>query len=76
MKASDNQIKEIKSVINSNRLVIDRIEVLAKLDYKVQHLPMGSGGVGQVKEMADGATRIQIGYGVTRHNYAYAVIIK
>ena len=76
MKASDNQIKEIKSVINSNRLVIDRIEALNKEGYTVQRVPMGSGGVGQVKEMSDGTTRIQIGYGVTRHNYAYAVIIK
>lgn len=37
--------------------------------------PMGSGGVGQVKLMQDGTTRIQMGYGIGRYNYARVCII-
>lgn len=37
--------------------------------------PMGSGGVGQVKLMQDGTARIQMGYGIGRHNYAKVCII-
>lgn len=38
-------------------------------------LPMGSGGVGQVKEMKNGEVRIQIGYGRGVYNYARCMVI-
>ncbi len=69
------QLAEIKSVVESNRFVADRAGKLAELGYSTQELPMGSGGVLQVKEMRDGTVRVQIGYGHGRYNYAMCVVI-
>lgn len=53
-----------------------RIEHLRNKGYTVAEYPMGSGGVGQYKQMADGSVRIQIGYGHGRYNYAYCVVLE
>lgn len=71
----ENELKEIENAINSNMLVDDRAEALEVSGYEIDTFAMGSGGVGQVVEMKD-HYRIQIGYGVSRHNYAKAVVIK
>ena len=77
MKAKNyrEQLSEIKSVVVNNRLIKDRVSKLTELGYDVQELPMGSGGVLQVKEMANGDVRIQIGYGHGRSNYAMCVVL-
>ena len=67
--------KIICDVIDSTRLISDRIEKLEKLGYLVFKFPMGSGGVKQIKEL-ENETRIQIGYGHGRYNYAYAVQLR
>ena len=69
------EIKKIEKVVKSNRLVSDRIKALEKLGFQVEELPMGPGGILQQKKMANGTTRIQIGYGHGRHNYAMAVTL-
>lgn len=69
------QVKEISKVVYSERLVSNRIAKLIKLGYEINEYAMGSGGVMQVKEL-DNETRIQIGYGHGKHNYAFAVSLK
>ena len=69
------QYNEIKSVVENNRLVEDRVNKLTELGYDVQELPMGSGGVLQVKEIKDGTIRVQVGYGHGRYNYAMCVVL-
>lgn len=73
MKTTD--LKNIQKVVRENRLVSDRVIKLREMGYIVEERPMGSGGVLQVKELKN-ETRIQVGYGKGKHNYAYAVIIK
>jgi len=68
-------LKNIQNVVRDYRLVSDRVEKLREIGYTVKECAMGSGGVMQVKEMK-GETRIQVGYGRGKYNYAYAVIIK
>lgn len=68
-------LKKIEKIISSNKSVKARIVEIEKLGYKVNVYPMGSGGVGQKKKMADGTTRVQVSYGWGRYNYAYAVAI-
>ena len=68
-------LKNIQNVVRENRLVSDRVIKLRDMGYTVKECAMGSGGVLQVKEMK-GETRIQVGYGKGKHNYAYAVVIK
>ena len=67
--------KLIKTVISKFYFVKDREKELQKLGFKIEIVPMGSGGVGQVKYLQK-ETRLQIGYGVTRHNYASCVIFR
>lgn len=80
----EKQIKEVKErkvykaamqIVAQNRKVSDRESELNKKGIAYKTCPMGSGGVGQVKIMSD-HIRIQVGYGVGKHNYATAVIIK
>lgn len=73
MKTTD--LTAISNVVRENRLVSDRVEKLREMEYTVKECAMGSGGVLQVKELKS-ETRIQVGYGKGKHNYAYAVIIK
>ena len=65
---------EIMNLITGTRKVSERVALLKKNGYIANECPMGTGGVGQIKEMSD-HYRIQIGYGHGRNNYAYAVII-
>jgi len=53
----------------------DRFNYLKDCGWKVARKPMGSGGIGQVVEMSD-HFRVQFTYGVTRHNYAYCIIVE
>jgi len=66
------QYKKIMGIVKKYRFVWEREDALHKAGFTVDTYPMGSGGVGQVNIMAD-HVRIQIGYGVGKHNYAKAV---
>ena len=68
------QIKAIRSAIDSHDFVEQRIDVLNHIGIEVEKAPMGSGGVGQIKEMANGKIRVQIGYGTGKHNYAMVAV--
>ena len=65
---------DIYHAVTEHHYIADRKKTLQLKNYKVKRLPMGSGGTGQLVEMSD-HYRVQIGYGVSRHNYAEAVII-
>jgi len=65
--------KFIQSVIRDNRLIEDRVFILERHGYKIGSFAFGSGGVGQIKEMKSGKTRVQISYGTGRYNYALGV---
>lgn len=72
---NQRKVELIEKAIRENRLVSDRESELHRAGIAYDTFPMGSGGVGQIKEMSD-HYRIQIGYGVGKHNYATAAIIK
>ena len=65
----------IEKVIDA-RLVSDRCSIAKDYELNVEELPMGSGGVGQFKVMADGTLRVQIGYGKGKYNYAMCVVVQ
>lgn len=74
--------KEVRRVIGHYHYIKDREDELMKTipsilgdGFSIETLPMGSGGVGQIKEMKDGTTRIQFGYGVSKHNYAKCLVV-
>ncbi len=73
MTLKEKHLEFIQKVIRDNRLVKDRVRLLKLQGYKIESFPFGSGGVGQVKEMKSGKTRIQISYGTGRYNYALGV---
>ena len=73
MKTTD--FENIEKVVRENRLVSDRVIKLREMGYTVEERAIGSGGVMQVKELKS-ETRIQVGYGKGKYNYAYAVILK
>ena len=70
-----NDYKRICNVIENTRLISERIEKLEEMGYLVFEFPMGSGGVGQIKEMTN-EKRVQISYGHGKYNYAYAVQLR
>lgn len=72
----ENQIEQIAKIVDSNRLLKDRILQLEKLGFFIERVRMGSGGVNRAKKMRDGTTRVQISCGYGKYNYAYAVILK
>jgi len=66
------------AAIYNNHFVNDRvIEIEEKTDrqFLIEELPMGSGGVGQLKILKS-QIRFQIGYGHSKHNYAKTLIIE
>jgi len=67
-------IEDITKAVNNYRLIKDRIAALSAKGYRVEIRPMGPGGVFQVRQ-ASGETRVQIGYGRGRWNYAPVVIL-
>jgi len=73
MKLSQN-MQTIYQVINSCKRVSERIESLESKGFIVDEKPMGSGGVGQVQQMAD-HYRVQISAGYGRNNYAKVVLL-
>lgn len=64
-------------IIVENHFVKNREQELKKLFGKdcVKELPMGSGGVGQLKILKSEA-RLQIGHGHGKHNYAKTLVIE
>ena len=74
--------KMVDSAIAENHFIEKRREVLEKKLIKIgvkfhfDELPMGSGGVGQYKQMNDGSVRFQIGYGHGRYNYATVLVVR
>lgn len=76
MKAKfEKDYQTICKIIDCTKSVSERVKKLEELGYLVFEFPMGSGGVKQVKELIS-ETRIQIGYGHGKHNYAYAVQLR
>jgi len=75
MKTTDANYKEIMNVVNKHNRVINRENELMEMGYCVAERRMGSGGVGQIKNLKN-EIRIQIGYGHTGNNYASCIIIK
>lgn len=76
MKNLEKIKREVKNAINNFHFVKERVNYLQdKLGVEIDERPMGSGGVGQIKEMAN-EIRIQIGYGKSKYNYAMCVIVK
>jgi len=68
-KALIELIKTIKSE--------DRVNHFLKLGFTIDYVPMGSGGVGQIKTLwTKRETRIQLTYGQGMGNYANSIIIK
>jgi len=68
---------EVKKMISGIRLISDREQILSEYEmFYFDDFYMGSGGVGQYKEMKDGTLRIQIGYGKGRNNKARCAVIK
>jgi hypothetical protein len=67
---------EIKKVTNIERETI-AVKIARKYPVNIYFVekPMGSGGVGQIKEMKDNSIRVQISYGHGRNNYANCAII-
>lgn len=67
-------ILKIKEVIKNNRLIADRENKLKEMGYTIETRAMGTGGVGQVEKLKS-ESRMQIGYGSGRYNYAKVVIM-
>ena len=65
--------KTIMQIVENTRRVKERIEILSDR-FHVENKAMGSGGVGQVKELKD-HFRVQVSYGIGKWNYAYCVIL-
>lgn len=84
MTTKEQKIQTIKNLVRTaianNYFIKDREDKLGVAlpadKYWFDDKPMGSGGVGQVKEMKDGTVRFQIGYGRGKHNYARVLIVK
>ncbi len=72
-KNAKNRKEQVLKVIKNNYFINDRIDSLQNMDFSVDEKAMGSGGVGQIKEVK-GCYRMQIGYG--RHNYAFVVYLQ
>lgn len=66
--------KSIMDIVNSNRLIKDRLKALDSLGLETINKAVGSGGVGSLIFRKDGVY-VQVSYGVTRYNYAELVKI-
>lgn len=73
--SKQHKIDSIKKAIRENRLVCNRCADLSSEGIETKKAPMGSGGVGQIKIMATGEIRIQIGYATGKHNYAQVAVL-
>ena len=70
------QIQEdIRKVLDTEYFIRNRVARLRELGYICEERPMGSGGVGSINETKK-EIRIQIGYGHSKWNYAFCVIIQ
>ena len=73
MTLKEKHVEFIQRIIRDNRLIEDRVWLLKLQGYKIDTFAFGSGGVGQIKEMKSGKTRIQISYARGEYNYALGV---
>jgi hypothetical protein len=73
MKTKEEKIKEIMNVVSKHSRVAKRVSELTELGYICAERRCGTGGKGHIIELKN-ETRIQIGYGHGRHNYAMVVI--
>ena len=62
MTQKEKHVEFIQRVIRDNRLIEDRVSILEHHGYKIGSFSFGSGGVGQIKEMKSGKTRVRISY--------------
>ena len=70
------KIEQVREIIKTNRLLEDRNKALWEAGFWTKEVPMGTGGVGQVKVLKrTGEIRIQIESGHGSYNYAASVII-
>jgi hypothetical protein len=74
MKTTDAVYQTIMGVVKANARVAKRENELLKKGFKVEERRCGSGGVGRIIEMKR-ETRVQIGYGHGKWNYASCVIV-
>jgi len=74
--ATIEALNTAKEVIEKNRIVAKRIEILSGKGFNIQEVPVQGGGVGTVFQLKK-ETRIQIGYahGGRKGNYAQCIII-
>lgn len=75
-KGERKELIDATYAINKFRHIDDRVKYLEDKGYTVSEKRMGSGGVGTIRQMNDGTTRVQIGYGHGRYNYAQCLIFK
>lgn len=73
-KSDRRKLQMIDNIISNNYRVSDRIISLKKKGYRIENMAMGSGGVGQIQFRRIGMC-IQVSYGVSRHNYAFVVVL-
>lgn len=73
MTQKEKHVEFIQRIIRDNRLIEDRVRLLKQHGYEIGSFAFGSGGVGQIKEMKSGITRIQISYASGKYNYALGV---
>jgi hypothetical protein len=62
MTLKEKHVEFIQRIIRDNRLIEDRVWLLKLQGYKIDTFAFGSGGVGQIKEMKSGKTRVRISY--------------
>jgi len=75
MENQDVIYKKIMKVVNAHKRVVKRENQLFANGYHVAERRCGSGGVGQIINLKN-ETRIQIGYGHGKNNYASCVILQ
>lgn len=70
------KVEEVMRIINDNRLTAERVKAIEAVYGKIcGEFSMGSGGVGQKKYYKRlNETRIQIGYGHGKYNYAMCAV--
>ena len=80
MKTKNEQIAKVKNIVAKFRNIDARLLEVANCndlpDVELGFAAMGSGGVGQTKQMRDGSVRVQLSYGRGRYNYAHVAIIR
>lgn len=69
------KIEQVREIIKANSLLVDRKKTIYDAEFRTKEVPMGAGGVGQVRVMNSGEIRVQITCAWGNFQYAEAVII-